>query len=1047
MIDLAARRVSLSVGGLDFTGQWVGNFIPTAQLERLDGLILTQGTFTLQSTGTEPSSLDPETSLAQWAIGTKVEIEVEDESGDLQPHPVAGTLRILEIPKYDDLSATLEVFCGCNLTFFDTRRPEGDETGIEPTESTAIATVIDRLLKAQGLASGLAGGGPTTPINYPVQKFDSESWIRQAGKLAYRAPGGPWFLYADGVGAVRALNYSSAIDLPKFTVRWDELIDIKRSNPAEFTQPYEKLTGTGTTWTLCAVDFSLISSVTYTTKGQIGQSQGVLATIAPWRDDQVIDSKTTLERVFVTPNLYRETTRTFGTSVRDIGTVDLVGNARIDRVFYEQETQRTIVETEFIGAGELEGFASRRTTEILQPGIYPPETPATAPGALPPLAQPLPSLTGQPRVQPEIPRPVSKETIEYRYNDDQYLVERTTYFERLIIKLAFNYTFYNPETDRLAGNALQGGRLQGSFPFLARVAGIRERWVRDGCGRWVRTVERLEVPPPRLDLPFIGTFTPDTKPGTFDDEPPGEPLLKPLDYSLEEESIESEAKISATVTPFFEREKRVDFGYVVGRESLEQLTEFENNWHWQRSLSRQFQMPHYDRVLDDYSPIRRFDVRFRDNSIRSFLWITPAFGLNREQAAIEIEAPLLGIAAEPNPDPIFDPLDPPSPPEPPEDPPPVNPPPPPAPPPPPKPTAELRTPTIATNRKRGGMWQGGTRGYPDDVTVLRYAGGIWVGGRSFDPEAIPTEAKCGGIWVGGVRTADVRDRKRGGVWVGGFGRIQAELPEQGGFGGVWVGGSRRLASSPAPQLTAIAPLWGRPGDAVILTGRFPALTSVQFEGQEAEFEVEALPPTGTHRIFAKVPLAGTGILTVQADGGRVRSTQLFTVFDPIATLRRGTVVIDTPVLDSLALWQGTCPLGASYSVLQLSTSEPAWVRIYNSVAAQAADVGRVFGDPPPTPRGLIVDETTTVGNLSIVLQGLEIGGVVGSNLDPPFSADIPVTIQNRSGSENIITISVLRLILENQPPPPPTVELDAALIIATPQLELDGDPGFNFEEI
>jgi hypothetical protein len=331
-----------------------------------------------------------------------------------------------------------------------------------------------------------------------------------------------------------------------------------------------------------------------------------------------------------------------------------------------------------------------------------------------------------------------------------------------------------------------------------------------------------------------------------------------------------------------------------------------------------------------------------------------------------------------------------------------------------------------------------------------------VGGRAFAPDLLPRNVKSGGIWVGG--SSQKPDGKRGGIWVGGTAR-NLSLPTE--SGGIWVGGTRTISTFPRPILNAVAPLWGRPGDVVVLTGRFDNVQSVQFEGQDATFETTPMLSSGNNTITAQVPLAGTGIITVNTAGGRVRSSQIFTVFDPVATLRRGTVSIDTPVLDNLDLWQGTISLGASYSALRLSTSEPAWVRIYNSVAAQSADAARAFGDPPATPRGLIIDEVTTVGNLAVVLQGLGIGGVVGSNLDQPFGAGIPVTIQNRSSEDVSINLSVLRLLLENQPPPPDTVEFDAALIVATPQLELDadpgftatgeieldGDPGFNFEEI
>jgi hypothetical protein len=181
------------------------------------------------------------------------------------------------------------------------------------------------------------------------------------------------------------------------------------------------------------------------------------------------------------------------------------------------------------------------------------------------------STIGGSQVRAEEPRPVRRERIQYRYNSDEFLIEKTTFFEELVVKLAFNYSFYDPDVHRLAGNVLQGGRLQGSIPFLATAGGIKEFWTRDNCGRWVKVVERMEITPEFSDGQFLGRFTPGIKPGVFDDEPPESPTLKPLPYSLEEEQIKADCKVTASASPSFEREKQVNFGYVASQAILERL--------------------------------------------------------------------------------------------------------------------------------------------------------------------------------------------------------------------------------------------------------------------------------------------------------------------------------------------------------------------------------------------------------------------------------------------------------------------------------------------
>jgi hypothetical protein len=59
--------------------------------------------------------------------------------------------------------------------------------------------------------------------------------------------------------------------------------------------------------------------------------------------------------------------------------------------------------------------------------------------------------------------------------------------------------------------------------------------------------------------------------------------------------------------------------------------------------------------------------------------------------------------------------------------------------------------------------------------------------------------------------------------------------------------------------------------------------------------------------------------------------------------------------------------GKCCAVLKLATNKPAWVRVYSSVEAQAADAGRAQTEDPVGEHGVLLECITTADNLSLNL--------------------------------------------------------------------------------
>lgn len=97
----------------------------------------------------------------------------------------------------------------------------------------------------------------------------------------------------------------------------------------------------------------------------------------------------------------------------------------------------------------------------------------------------------------------------------------------------------------------------------------------------------------------------------------------------------------------------------------------------------------------------------------------------------------------------------------------------------------------------------------------------------------------------------------------------------------------------------------------------------------------------------------------------------------------------------------------AYSLFQIETSDAAWVRVYINDASRDNDINRSEGNDPGAGSGVIA-EVRTFGAESVPITP----GVIGFNLDVIPTTDIYVSVTNRSGSTQTITVTLTAIKLE-----------------------------------
>jgi hypothetical protein len=207
-----ARTTRIRIG--DDLQDWSTRLIEfTVRYEYLSqrGLIKTLGSLKLNAGAypAPPESMNPVANIARWHRGQKVYVDYSNDARSLVAHPMANPLYVLKEPVrpfFADNPPTLELELGCILALRDFPQPDDDQSGITAGTSTTLQAVVTSLLSAAGISSVSLTGLSGTSRTAPAIKTDRQSFVQQAGQIAY---GVGYYLFQNSSGEVEA----RAIDL------------------------------------------------------------------------------------------------------------------------------------------------------------------------------------------------------------------------------------------------------------------------------------------------------------------------------------------------------------------------------------------------------------------------------------------------------------------------------------------------------------------------------------------------------------------------------------------------------------------------------------------------------------------------------------------------------------------------------------------------------------------------------------------------------------------------------------------------------------------
>lgn len=217
-INVSARKYHLLVGGEDYSAAMLEAKLDTTELSQ-SGFVTTTGSITLISVQGLPGSLDDRVN-SDWRVGQTVTIDVTNESGVLDRHPV-GAMRIISAEySYEDRRLTLRV--GCLLTLLSFKHPteplEGQDTEVisfsaknnyptdnggygseskdflnrsdnyfqaSPINGSSRLGIVTALLNRAGISNINCPYNIPNAIAYPIEP--SGSYVETAGKILYSA--------------------------------------------------------------------------------------------------------------------------------------------------------------------------------------------------------------------------------------------------------------------------------------------------------------------------------------------------------------------------------------------------------------------------------------------------------------------------------------------------------------------------------------------------------------------------------------------------------------------------------------------------------------------------------------------------------------------------------------------------------------------------------------------------------------------------------------------------------------------------------------------
>lgn len=127
-----------------------------------------------------------------------------------------------------------------------------------------------------------------------------------------------------------------------------------------------------------------------------------------------------------------------------------------------------------------------------------------------------------------------------------------------------------------------------------------------------------------------------------------------------------------------------------------------------------------------------------------------------------------------------------------------------------------------------------------------------------------------------------------------------------------------------------------------------------------------------------------------------------------AAFSRVEIAATTSSLAAGATGNLSVPLGKSFQLLKLETSAPAWVRLYTTPSKRTTDASRSLGQIPVGEHGVITEDVTIAGALTIDYMSMGLL-IFGASMESPASANIAASITNRSLVSQAITVTFTRI--------------------------------------
>jgi hypothetical protein len=210
-VNLSSRPFSLTINGIDRTGNVKGTGISLTQNELGSEGVFVTGEIELQANYNEVTQftyLASPSIGANWARGASVIYQIANDSGTLVNHPFSGgALYILKEPAPPDANFRIRIQVGDQGALLNYRTADTDPSAVVAGVSTARNTVIERYLAASGASYSISS--IPYPFSFPQPKTEGNSLISVAAQMA-RSAG--HILYTNAAGTIinKAINLAAS---------------------------------------------------------------------------------------------------------------------------------------------------------------------------------------------------------------------------------------------------------------------------------------------------------------------------------------------------------------------------------------------------------------------------------------------------------------------------------------------------------------------------------------------------------------------------------------------------------------------------------------------------------------------------------------------------------------------------------------------------------------------------------------------------------------------------------------------------------------------